>query len=74
MRAAKEAGEQRVELALRVVPSGPGTSRAMVDPLGREAVTSYESLATYTLESEVFSLVCARPKTGRASVRNTEQE
>ncbi|CAE7532490.1 unnamed protein product [Symbiodinium sp. CCMP2456] len=61
----EEAGEQRVELALRVVPSGPGTSRAMVDPLGREAVTSYESLATYALESEVFSLVCARPKTGR---------
>ena len=65
---AKAAGEQRVELPLRVAPSGPGTSRAQVDPLGREAVTFYESRATYALEGEVFSLVCARPKTGRASV------
>ena len=73
--ALKAAGPlQRVELPLRVVPSGPGTSRALVDPLGREAVTTYESLATYPLESEVFSLIRARPKTGRALVRTTEPE
>ena len=60
------AGEQQVELPLRVVPSGPGTSRAEVDELGRAALTTYESLALYSSKGEAWSLIRAKPKTGRA--------
>ena len=61
-------GEQRVELPLRIRPPRPGTSaRAAVDPLGREALTCYESLAVYSSDDKIWSLVSARPKTGRAS-------
>ncbi|CAE7705121.1 unnamed protein product [Symbiodinium sp. CCMP2592] len=59
-------GEQRVELPLRIMPKGPGSAaRAAVDPLGREALTCYESLAVYSSDDKIWSLVSARPKTGR---------
>ena len=56
-----------MELPLRILPPGPGTARAAVDPLGREALTCYESLAVYSCDNKIWSLVRAKPKTGRAS-------